>query len=334
MNKLLTNTIPVFVLLIGSILISSGLVGQNSDYGIIPQKTYSWFGKSDNAILKETTEPIVLVPPACGKKRRELGNDLPLPFGTGISFEYFKQYYDATELQLINDSIGILVTGEANVQQSTSQDLKLLFRPDVWVLPFLNVYGIVGYSRSKTMPNFQVPQITIHDIPNVGNIILDDTVSIEDEIISMGPVYGGGVNISSGYKSFFFIADYHYTMTVPIDLDQRFESHSFSVKAGILLGKNNKRIKGSFWLGGNFVNDTHKFTGELDVDDILPEIGDLPIVEIILGEKATYSGKLTPIQKWNAVVGGSITINKHHLIAVEAGYFKREQVSVFYGFRF
>ncbi len=334
MNRSIRNLIPLSLLLFCLANPFYIIVGQTSDYGIIPDKSYLWFGDNNNDTLIETTKPVVQVPPICGKKRRGLGHDLPLPFGTGVSLEYFKQYYDATELQLSNDTIGVIVSGKASVQNSTSQDIKIVFRPDVWLLPFLNVYGIVGYSRSKTIPNFEVPQITINDIPNIGDIVLDDTVTIEDELISMGAVYGGGVNISTGYKSFFFLADYHFTMTKPIDLDQQLESHSLSVKAGILLGKNIKKIKGSFWAGAKYVDDTHKFTGEVNVNDILDEIGDLPIVEIILGEKATYSGKLTPKQKWNVVVGGSLTINKHHLMAIELGYFKREQVSVFYGFRF
>lgn len=334
MRQTIKILITLLLLLFCSVCPYSVVLGQSSDYGIIPDKSYTWFGDNNKETLIEKAKPIVQVPPVCGKKRRGLGHDLPLPFGTGISLEYFKQFYDATELQLSNDTIGIIVSGEANVQNSTSQDIKIVFRPDVWILPFLNVYGIVGYNRSKTIPNFEVPQITINDIPNIGDVVLDDTVTINDELISMGAVYGGGINISTGYKSFFFLADYHYTMTRPIDLDQQLESHSLSVKAGILLGNNIKKVKGSFWVGAQYIDDTHKFTGEVDVNEILDEIGDLPIVEIILGEKATYSGKLTPKQKWNVVMGGSMIINKHHLLAVEVGYFQREQVSVFYGFRF
>jgi len=313
---------------------ASDIYGQNSDYGIIPDKTFIWFGTRNADSLTENAKPIVQLPPACGKKRRGLGHDLSLPFGTGISFEYFKQFYDATDLQLSNDSIGIVASGQANIQNSYKQEIKAIFRPDVWVLPILNVYGLVGYSRSTTIPSFEVPQVTINDVPGFGDIVIEDTVKIEDELISMGPVYGGGVYISAGYKSFFFVGDYHYTMTLANDYDQRLESHSLNIKAGILLGKNTKKVKGSFWIGGRFINDTHKFTGEVDVKEVFPEIEDLPILEILFGEKATYSGKLTPKQKWNVVAGGSITIDKHHVVAVEAGYFKREQLSVFYGFRF
>ena len=334
MKRLFTNTFPAFILLLCFVLHSHVTAAQHSDIGIVPSKKYIWFGRDDESGIQVNANPVVQVPPACGKKRRSLGHDLPLPFGTAVSLAYFKQFYDATDLQLVNDSIGIVLTGEANIQQSSSQDIKLLFRPDIWVLPFLNVYGIIGYNRSNTIPSFEVPQITINDIPNVGDIVIEDTVTINDELISMGPVYGGGVNISSGYKGFFFVTGYRYTMTVPTDLDQRLETHSISLKAGILLGKKNRKVKGTFWLGGHFMEDTHKFIGEVNVKEILPEIGELPIVEVILGEKATYSGKLTPKQRWNVMVGGSVTINKHHLVAIELGYFKREQLSVFYGFRF
>ena len=304
------------------------LSGQQSDYGIIPGKKYVWFGKPDNSELLEKARPVVQIPPLCGKKRRNLGHDLALPFGTTAGFTYNKQYYNAGDLRLTSDSTGIYAVGEANVQNSTSGEMKIIFRPDVWLLPILNVYGLFGYAQRTTSPNFEVPEITIKNLPIVGEITLDTTIIINDEQIFYSPTYGGGATISAGFKSFFFVLDYNYMITKPAGMPDKMESHNFSGKIGVLLGHNMKVVKGSFWAGVNYINDNHKFSGEIDVKDILPEL------VLLFGEKATYSGTLTAKQYWNIVIGGSVIINKHQLIALEIGYFKREQLSLTYGFRF
>ena len=304
------------------------LLSQQSDYGIIPGKKYIWFGKSDNSKLSEKAKPVVQIPPFCGKKRRNMGHDLALPFGTAVGFTYNKQYYNAGDLRLTSDSTGIYAVGEANVQNSTSGEMRMIFRPDIWLLPILNVYGLFGYSQSTTSPNFEVPEITIKDLPIVGDITLDTTIIINDELVFYSPTYGGGATISAGFKSFFFVLDYFYLIRKPAGMPDKMESHNFSGKIGVLLGNNQKVVKGSFWVGINYINDNHKFSGEMDVKDILPEL------VLLFGEKATYSGSVTAKQYWNIVVGGSVIINKHNLIAIELGYFEREQFSVSYGFRF
>jgi hypothetical protein len=310
------------------VIIPGWLVSQESDYGLIPGKTYLWFGKQHHVTLKEKAKPLVQFPPVCGEKRRKEGMDIALPFGTGANFFYYNQYYTANDLQLVNDTIGIKAVGVANVQNSTSSEIRVTFRPDIWVLPFLNVYGIIGYTRSQTSPDFEVPQVTIKDIPNLGDLVIDSVVRINDDLIYYGPTYGGGVTISSGYKSFFFVLDYHYVFTKPKDLQDKLESHNISGKVGVLLGNNKKKIKGSIWAGTMFIEDNHSFTGEVDVKDILPAL------ETLFGKKATYSGTVRAKQPWNFIIGGSVMINKHHILAVEAGYFLRTQVSVTYGFRF
>jgi len=311
-------------------IVSLSLFSQESDFGMIPNKTFLWFNDSERVSVKEKSEPLVLIPPVCGKKRRKQGYDLSLPFGAGANFYYSNQYYTADDLELVSDSVpDIYATGVASVQNSTSGEMRVTFRPDVWILPFLNVYGIVGYSQNTTRPKFEVPKVTIVFPPPVGELEIDTAnVIIDDELIYYGPTYGGGVTISSGYRGFFFVFDYHYVVTRPKDLADKLESHNFSGKLGVLLGKNRNKVKGSFWAGTMYVNDNHHFSGQVDVKDILPGW------EILVGQKATYSGTVHAKQQWNFIAGGSVMINKHHILALEAGYFKREQASFTYSYRF
>jgi len=124
------------------------------------------------------------------------------------------------------------------------------------------------------------------------------------------------------------VLDYHYTVTRPRDLEDKLESHNFSGKIGVLLGKNKSVVKGAFWFGAMYINDNHRFTGKVDTKDILEGL------ELVFGTKSTYSGTVNAKQYWNLVAGGSVVLNKHHIVAIEAGFYKREQFKVSYGFRF
>ena len=124
------------------------------------------------------------------------------------------------------------------------------------------------------------------------------------------------------------MADYHYSVTEPNDLDGNLYNHYFSPKVGILLGGKSKKSHGAFWVGAMYISNNHTFKGELVVADIAPEL------EIFLGETANYSGKVTSLQPWNFVFGGSWVLSDHHHFVLEAGFFERKQISFAYNFRF
>ena len=158
--------------------------------------------------------------------------------------------------------------------------------------------------------------------------MVDTSFILKDNLLYYGPTVGAGVTVSTGYKSFFLLVDYHFSVTKPQDIFDQLTNHYFSPKIGVLLGKNQGKLKGSFWLGTMFISDNHDFKGELDVKEISP------ILELIIGEKAFYSGDVSAVQQWNFVFGGSLMINKHHHFVLEGGLFQRQQITFVYAFRF
>jgi hypothetical protein len=303
-------------------------LAQQQGFGIIPDKKYLWFGGSVSAEDKKAAKPVSLAPPFCGKKRREMGNRLPLPFGAGLHGIYYVQAYEASDLMLSSDLTPITATADTIYQSTTSGEIKVTVRPDFWLFPFLNVYGLFGYTQGITKPDLLVPYIVVENIPIIGEYIVDTTFEIKDELRYHGPTYGGGATLSAGFGSFFLLVDYHYAVTDPYDLDGKLYNHYFSPKVGLLLGGKSKKSTGAFWLGAMYISNNHTFKGELDVKDIAPEL------EIFLGEKANYSGRVTSLQPWNFVFGGSWVFNDRHHFVLEAGFFERRQVSFVYSYRF
>lgn len=308
-------------------LLLPALSAQERGPGIIPGKAYLWFGGTTSPEDKDLASPVTQAPPFCGKKRRQAGNVLSLPFGAGIHAISYQQSYTASELLLFKDDSDITARADSIYQNTTSGETKVTFRPDVWIFPFLNVYGIFGYTQGITNPDLLVPYIVVN-VPSLGDIRVDVPFEISDQLRYYGPTYGGGATASGGFRSYFLLIDYHYTVTDPNDLDGKLYNHFLSAKAAVLLGGKRKKSSGAFWVGTMYISDHHTFQGDLEVSDIAPEL--VPII----GEKAKYSGKVTSIHPWNLIFGGAWYLRDRHHLVLEAGLFERKQLSFSYNFRF
>ena len=88
------------------------------------------------------------------------------------------------------------------------------------------------------------------------------------------------------------------------------------------------KIESAVWLGASWLENTQTLTGIVNVREILGDLADY------LGEEAEYTAALTPVNKWNMVIGGSLAINKHYNIALEAGFIGRKKISLGILYRF
>ncbi|HEY9113179.1 MAG TPA: hypothetical protein VIN10_00680 [Bacteroidales bacterium] len=319
MKKLITLFTFFFFLL-------SFTIAQQSGIGITIDKKPLWFGKSEGQYIK-VQNPVSQFPPFCGKKLRQKGNSLSFPFGVGIQSMFMEQEFIASNLQLSNDMNDITATADTIYQNTVSGYKQLTTRLDVWLFSFLNIYGIVGYTRGQTSPDLTVPYILVN-IPGFEPIVIDTTFEIHDELKYQGPTYGGGATLSAGYKSFFFVLDYNYTVTVPNDVYSKIYTHSFSPKTGIFLGKIKSKLSGNLWLGAMYLSNNQDFSGQINVSEIAPGL------EYFFGEAATYSGNITAVNQWNMLIGASIVLANHHYLTVETGFIGRKQLMLMYNFRF
>jgi hypothetical protein len=105
--------------------------------------------------LKKTEYPYIL--PILGKKAAALGFDLP--YSAGFSSQFVWQRSD---IVISNLSVGfnngpLHNLGEIIRFNNTSAETWVVnVRPDVWILPFLNVYGIFAKSNSATNVDFSI----------------------------------------------------------------------------------------------------------------------------------------------------------------------------------
>src|SRR6478735_1873010 len=84
--------------------------------------------------------------PLLGKKLASRGLTFPLPFGVGINYAYATQGVDITGVNVaVNDGKYTDLSKIVKFDHVTSTVKVLNGRLDLWVLPFLNVYGLGTY---------------------------------------------------------------------------------------------------------------------------------------------------------------------------------------------
>jgi len=137
------------------------------------------------------------------------GIDLPNPFGAGVFVVFMERDIAIDDVRVTlegnpPESISDAVAFDLR-NQTTLAALKL----DAWILPVLNVYGLVG--RTWTDSNMGIA-VTID--PIIGDPV---TIEVDSNTDVGGPFAGGGITLVAGHGRWFIMGDANYTYS---SLDQ------------------------------------------------------------------------------------------------------------------
>ena len=138
------KTLTALILVLFGIQISFAQVYTNKEVG-----------KKNEALIDSIkAKPYPYVLPIWGAKATAKGFNLP--YSAGVSINYIQQ---ESALLIDNLYVGFNNGPMYNLDEivrfddATSRAGALSIRPDVWVLPFLNIYGVFGKARSSTEIN-------------------------------------------------------------------------------------------------------------------------------------------------------------------------------------
>ena len=186
------------------------------------------------------------------------GHELPQTFGTGAILTYLDgRKIEVTDVRVGLDGDQDSVSDYATLG-STSTVFNANFRFDTWVLPFLNVYALVGYVHNDS-------DTTVHvQIPRPGN--LPGSLEFDTQVDTSldGTVAGLGMTLAAGYKWFFMVADFNYNRA-DLGFDDEFTAKIGSIRAG-WQGKVNGRGLQT-WLGAGNWDTAATAKGHVDLDD-------------------------------------------------------------------
>ena len=230
--------------------------------------------------LKVTPYPYAL--PIWGDKAAALGFDLPYSAGLGIN--YLSQ---ESELVINNLMVGFNngplydLDELIRFDEATAKAKALNFRPDIWLFPFLNVYGILAVAKTSTAIG--------------AGIFLPDTAGVWSEISSFNTKaefnatsFGLGMTPTMGVGGGWLALDMNYVWTDVNALDKPVKTFIFGPRLGksFKLSKPQQNI--AVWVGGFRVKFSSETSGSLPLNevvdtDVLQEKVDNGIISV--GEK-------------------------------------------------
>jgi hypothetical protein len=186
------------------------------------------------------------------------GYELPLPFGTGVTCTLLS----GRDIEVTDLRIGVNGAKPSSVSQfvdlgSESNVVNANLKVDAWLLPFLNVYALVGYVYNRSETDVEV------SIPKLGGGTSDFRVDVDTTLD--GFVGGGGLTLAGGYRDFFVVIDSNYTQT-DIGFDDNFRAITASLRAGVQgeIGG----TKAQFWTGGAYWDTFNVAKGHTDVPGV------------------------------------------------------------------
>ena len=231
---------------------------------------------------------ILLAAPLSAQADALFGNDMAgdrkLPRAWGIGIDYFEmdQPYSLDSLTIVDtvdlggvpipiDLQAILIPDPSILPIENDirhNDIKI----DVWVLPFLNVFGIYGQIDGDTQIDLGVLGVPLPPQTNTLTVDYD------------GDVFGGGIVLVVGGDRWFASVTGTITDT---DLGGDFNS---SVEATTIQPRLGMRFSDhtEFWIGGYFLDAEEKHSGVIDLD--LGLLGTQPI-PIGGGQTVTLDGQ-------------------------------------------
>ncbi len=299
--------------------------------------------------------------PILGAKAFEKGFEIPLPVGGMIN--YFTATQDIVIPEIaIGFSDGMLpqipltdITGIIEFGEISAKATSINVRPDLWVFPFLNVYGIFGKAYAETTVELVYP------------IKMKTVAELE------GTSYGFGTTGAGGVGKYFFVLDGNWVWTNMSNFEKPVRSNVFSYRIGRAFKfRTNPQSNIAFWAGGMRVRMGGITEGAITLNDVLPPetwirrdeiVADYriwydnlkPLQQPLLYKVATdvfnpimdnfeqadgsgtvqYRLKKEPKQEWNMIVGGQYQLDKHHQFRAEGGIIgNRKSLLLSYNYRF
>ena len=268
-------------------------------------------------------EPITRKLPIWGEKVRAMGYDLPLPFGAGVNLVYMEQGLDIRNLKIGFGNANQEVN-RVSFSNAKAKDKAATARLDLWLLPFANIYGIIGYIDGETELDVNLPGITVN-VPGFGQVPILDPATLNFDIDYNGTTYGGGITLAGGYKNFFGSLDANYTYTDINLVNGDIKTLTISPRLGVLVDP--AIIKGSFafWIGAMYMDYKQTVTDSVKLNELDSR---LPAVEL------DFEIDVKNEEHWNFLMGGQWEITKRWQITAEGGVGNRKQIVLGSSFRF
>ena len=276
--------------------------------------------------------------PFLAQKVIDEGYDLPLPLGIGLTFSRVKSSNALTDINVgLNgnpkESFPFVAFKDSPSDTDTWQG-KL----DVWLFPFMNVFGLYGEVRGDALVDVMLDGSDMLDhlgidcsrpIPNFRcGLLQDKTIelpTIDADI--KGTTWGVGTTLAGGWNNWFVAIPISFNwvdieaLNPGAEKDTDGYSFTFTPRGGRIFNLGNAGYL-SLFTGANYLDSSFTIAGR----EVAPEL-DLVI---------DYTIDQENVDKWNIVLGGNWDITKHWALSAEYNGFvgSREAFIASFSYRF
>jgi len=240
--------------------------------------------------LKKTEYPYVL--PIWGKKVAKLGYDLP--YSAGISSQVLWQKSDLVIENLkvgFNNGEPIDLDEVIRFNEATSEASVLSIRPDIWLLPFLNVYAIVGFSEPSTSVGFGI------FVPDSSNN-WHQVTSYSTQANFTATTFGIGITPTMGVGGGWLALDMNCAWTDVSALDKPVFTYVFGPRLGKAVKLKKPQQSVALWVGGFRVKFSSATNGSIAISDVIPPDGQAG-AKIDAGQQKVAESQVQVDAWWN-----------------------------------
>lgn len=274
--------------------------------------------------------------PIWGQGAYKKGFDIPYPAGIMGNYMWMRQtlIFDNMQLGLKTDNVDIPLTDVDFIKfgENSNTSYSVNVRPDLWVFPFLNVYGIFGGGQSETSVNVVAP------------------VDINSVVVQNLRTAGVGVMAAFGIGPVWISTDANWTWSKPDLLDRAVLVNVLGIRMGHTFTFNKKPDRNiAFWVGGMRLKMNSETSGQIKLGDAIPieelnakgmEVQDYwdnlsaaeklqpkNIVVKQIGDRMLeadgeaiikYGMDKQVAEMWNMVIGAQFQLNKNWMLRSEA----------------
>ena len=331
--------------LTGLLILNSTIQAQYSEYYKNP------FHQAYHDSLKKMNYPYTF--PLWGKKAYKKGFDVPYPWGIGANYFWVKQEVKIDNVAVgLNDKAPVDFTDVIKFGKINATANAYTVRPDLFVLPFLSVYGVFGFGNS----NIEVPVV--------------EPVVFTTNPTSKATSAGLGFTVAGGFQGVVLIFDNSFNWLNTDKLTDLVPAYNATLRVAYQFSSSMRADRSiTFWMGPCFQKIKADTKGVIAISEIFPGIdesqkqnikdrldewyGSLKppqqavADEIITKVKAYFEGRdpgnstiTYQLDKkiagpWNVVLGSQFQFNKNWMMRLEMGAFgKRSQFLWSFNYRF
>ncbi|HDY8066704.1 hypothetical protein LO82_18375 [Vibrio vulnificus] len=232
-----------------------------------------------------------------------LGYTLPKPIGFNLSYMTMEQGINVDSIDL--QGLDFI---QLNADPGKQYTEVLTLRADVWLFPFLNLYGLVG-----KLDGYSTTDVTLTAGFNPNRPII--THKIQDFRLDLdGYTTGFGAVLVGGYENWFALVDASFTQSRLTVIDGTIDAIVISPRVGYDFNRHGTPLR--IWAGAMYQDVEQTLSGS--VSDLSSSYRRLPNLKFEVQQHLQ-----TP---WNPIVGMQYQINESWYLLGEFGFGDRQSM--------